>query len=294
MAVVFHHGALGDWVLTFPILRALGATATVVTARSKAQLAARMFSGIKPIDAEQPDFYGLYVDGGWRRVSPATRQKLSRAETVISFVSDGHDAWADNVRRLAESARCFFVSPRPPEDWPGHVCDWHRAQLEGQGYEPASVSEASQRKANAAGPIVVHPGSGGRAKCWPTDRYEVLLETLRSTGRPVRVVLGEVEQDTWPGELLDRWRRRHGAQTLTALDQLYESLAGASLFVGNDSGPTHLAAAMGLPTVALFGPTSAARWAPRGPAVTVLVPPALSPMTWLEPSVVVAACDRCG
>ena len=56
--------------------------------------------------------------------------------------------------------------------------------------------------------------------------------------------------------------------------------AGARVFVGNDSGPTHLAAATGAPTVALFGPTDPRRFAPRGPAVTVLArpPPAELPV----------------
>jgi ADP-heptose:LPS heptosyltransferase len=56
-------------------------------------------------------------------------------------------------------------------------------------------------------------------------------------------------------------------------DDLYELacwLAGASLYVGNDSGITHLAAAAGAPVVALFGPTDPAVWAPRGPRVRVV------------------------
>jgi len=281
MAVVFHHGALGDWVLAFPVLRAVGEKVTVVTAWSKAQLAARVLNGIEPIDAEQSDFSRLYVEGGWRRMSEATRQRLSQAGTIISFVSDGHDAWADNIRRLAESARCFFVLPRPPADWSGHVCDWHKAQLEEQGYRPASISQDVQVQTNANGPVVVHPGSGAKRKCWASERFEGLIELLLGQGCAVRTIVGEVEEDTWPGEVLDRWTQRYDLTVCQSPLDLHTLLSGARGYVGNDSGPAHLAAAMGLPTVALFGPTRPARWSPRGPAVTVVAPEEPKAMDWL-------------
>ena len=59
------------------------------------------------------------------------------------------------------------------------------------------------------------------------------------------------------------------------IDDLYELarwLAGASVYIGNDCGISHLAAAVGTPVVVLFGPTDPAVWAPRGPSVTVLSP----------------------
>ena len=290
MTLFFHQGALGDWVLTFPILRRLVAPVTVVTSWSKAQLAARMYDHVEPLDIERPDFSRLHVaaDGGC--VSAALRVSLSPAAVVISFVSDGRDAWSTNIRRLAPAARCFFVSPRPPADWPRHVCHWHERQLTDQGLELGADVHSPSRLLNPNGPIVIHPGSGSESKCWPADRFDGLIAALRAAGRPVRVVLGEVELDRWRRELLDRWRRCHQAEVLTALEDLYTLLASASLYVGNDSGPTHLAAQMGVPTVALFGPTSPRRWAPRGPAVTVLAPPAPGPMTWLELSAALSAC----
>ena len=266
----------------------------VVTSWSKARLAARVCDRVEPVNMETPDFSLLHVVGGCERVSAATRQRLGRATTIISFVSNGQDAWAENVGALAPSARRVFVLPRPPGGWAGHVCDWHIHQLAEQGLALPLAGRDGPRGGDPNGPVVVHPGSGGRSKCWPLERYEVLIDALRAGGRAVRVVVGEVELDTWSGELLDRWHRRYGAEALATLDQLYDALAAASLYVGNDSGPTHLAAQMGLPTVAMFGPTSATRWGPRGPAVTVLAPAAATAMTWLEPSVVVAACGRWG
>ena len=67
-----------------------------------------------------------------------------------------------------------------------------------------------------------------------------------------------------------------GTRFLVALTavQLAQALQDSHLFVGNDSGPTHLAAMLGVPTVALFGPTDAGVWAPVGPHVRVLEAPA--------------------
>jgi len=60
-----------------------------------------------------------------------------------------------------------------------------------------------------------------------------------------------------------------------------EDIAHAAVFLGNDSGPTHLAAQLGVATVALFGPTDPRRWAPVGPRVTILKPDAPADMDWL-------------
>lgn len=63
----------------------------------------------------------------------------------------------------------------------------------------------------------------------------------------------------------------------------------ARMFIGADTGPAHLAAQLGIPTIALFGPTDPAIWSPLGPCVHTISPPAPAPMTWLEPA---AVADR--
>ncbi|MEZ6192720.1 MAG: glycosyltransferase family 9 protein [Phycisphaerales bacterium] len=140
--------------------------------------------------------------------------------------------------------------------------------------------------------MAVHPGSGGEQKCWPADRYESLIEKLKDRGQPVRPLLGEAEADRWPDDVIQRWQKQHGAEVFGSLDQLHVALAAASAYIGNDSGPTHLAAQMGLPTVALFGPTPPSLWAPVGPSVTVLAPPAPAAMDWLSVDAVLDACPQ--
>jgi ADP-heptose:LPS heptosyltransferase len=97
----------------------------------------------------------------------------------------------------------------------------------------------------------------------------VLVRRLRSAGLPVVVTTGPADADVraWLGEI-------DGAGLAVAPDlsprQLAALYAVARAFVGNDSGPTHVAAAVGCPTVALFGPTNPAQWRPLGHGVTVL------------------------
>jgi hypothetical protein len=99
--------------------------------------------------------------------------------------------------------------------------------------------------------IAIHPFSGSVAKNWPLELFERLARQL-----PLRVRFCVSPEMEYPGAV--------------QIDDLYELacwLSSASLYVGNDSGITHLAAAVGTPVVALFGPTDPAVWAPRGATV---------------------------
>jgi len=115
--------------------------------------------------------------------------------------------------------------------------------------------------------VMIHPGAGAPEKCWPLERF---VELGRACEAAVLVV-GEVEADRWPAERIDALRREFPVLTCPPLVVLAGVLAGARAFAGNDSGPAHLAAALGVPTVALFGPSRSQHFAPRGPSVNVLV-----------------------
>lgn len=258
-------------MLTFPVLRALEGHVGAVTAWSKAKLAAAVVEGVMPIHGDTPAWTGLFAPEF--EPEAVVAEMLASAERIISFVSDGRDAWASNVKRLAPQARMAFVPPRPPASWSRHVCDWHRTQLVEQGIDIPDV--AVPVRDNPRGPIIVHPGSGGLDKCWPMERFEALTEKLTAAGHNVRMIGGEVE-------------RNYRVEHLQTLEELLVVLRDAGQYIGNDSGPTHLAAQLGVPTLALFGPTDPRVWGPRGPAVRILAPPAPCPMTWLTADTVAA------
>jgi len=103
--------------------------------------------------------------------------------------------------------------------------------------------------------VIIHPGSGSPTKCWP--RFEELLNQI-----PESVVL------TGPCEAQFQTNRPR-LEGLT-LQSVAEELRSCRVFIGNDSGITHLAAYLGCPTIALFGPTDPRIWGPVGRRVTIL------------------------
>jgi ADP-heptose:LPS heptosyltransferase len=112
--------------------------------------------------------------------------------------------------------------------------------------------------------IALHPGSGSARKNWPADRWLALARWLEEDLHAnVVVISGEAE----PAGLL----AGTGVHLRNLpLNTLADELARCRLFVGHDSGVSHLAAATGVPGILLFGPTDPAIWAPPSPAMRVL------------------------
>jgi ADP-heptose:LPS heptosyltransferase len=113
--------------------------------------------------------------------------------------------------------------------------------------------------------LALHPGSGSARKNWPAERF-LALAAAASPGRPWLLVSGPADEEA-SAPLV-----RHAGAVASGLSAsaLGALLARAGTFVGNDSGVSHLAAAFGAPTLALFGPTDPALWAPVGARVAVL------------------------
>jgi len=110
------------------------------------------------------------------------------------------------------------------------------------------------------GATLIHPGSGSPRKNWPIERFVELSRNLEALGHRVAWIRGPAEmgqREIWAGERIDR----------PSLQALAATLAASRLFVGNDSGVSHLAAAVGAATVTLFGPTRPQVWRPDGPRI---------------------------
>jgi len=107
-------------------------------------------------------------------------------------------------------------------------------------------------------------------------------------GRPLFAVAGPADEET-AGELLRRLPAGIPLAVARGLEvaALAALLAGCAGYLGNDSGVSHLAAALGVPSVVVFGPTDPARWAPLGPQVRVVRSPA--PPAWPEAAEVLRA-----
>ena len=119
--------------------------------------------------------------------------------------------------------------------------------------------------------IVIHPGSGSRRKVWPLERFEALIRYLeRHLRSRTAIVLGPAEGTEIQKDLKGMGERVPVLVEGLSILEVASVIEGCRLFVGNDSGISHLAAALGLPTVAIFGPTDPMVWSPRGEEVAVI------------------------
>ncbi|MEM6552571.1 MAG: glycosyltransferase family 9 protein [Planctomycetota bacterium] len=284
MNLFFHQATLSEFALCFPILRSLEPPLTVIAPWSRAELSARLLPGCQPLDIELFEFTRLHTPNGPSALSPAIAELFQTATHIISFVGTTNSPWPDNVRRLAPQAQLLLVDPHPEPDATTHLTDDYRRQLADQGLV---LPDATHRPtAQKTGLVVIHPGSGAPAKCWPRVHFEHLIKRLTDAGHPVLPILGEVEAQRWEPETLEHWTTQRGAILCRSPLELLDAAANARLFIGNDAGPTHIAALAAIPTLTLFGPTQPSRSAPRGPVTNTLAPPVPQPMDWLTPDAV--------
>jgi heptosyltransferase III len=278
--LLFHQGALGDFVLTWPVAIALArihpqSRVFYVTNSQKGRLAERTL-GVEWADAEA-GWHSLFTEDGTLPDAPG--RLLAGAHSIVSFLAPANGPWAANVRRLAPEANLLVINPKPPADYAGHVTEFQREQLRPWPAAHAAIEEIlrsihtrgiSVARSAQTDHIVIHPGSGSPGKNWPIDRYLELIQQLRNTGQPVRVLLGEVEEERWGADVPARLGAIASVgRPNTYLELLAELLSGLA-FIGNDSGPGHLAGISGVPTLSLFGASDPARYKPLGPRVRIV------------------------
>ncbi len=296
--LVIRGGAIGDFILTLPVLAALRthfprAHLTVLGYPHIAQLALAggLADEVRPIEARP-----LAAFFNPRAEPPAELAAFFAAcAVIVSYLYDPDRYFEDNVRRCTGAT--FIAGPhRPPEGGRCHATEVLLEPLTRLAiFEADPVPRLRLREAAAAGParrrrLVAHPGSGSERKNWPEARWAALLERLAArAGLELLLVSGEAEAERlprlvrcWPEERLER------AQSLP-LVELAGRLAEGGVFVGHDSGITHLAAALDLPGVVLWGETDPAVWAPRSDRLRLLRHP--HGLTALPVEVVAAALE---
>ncbi|MFN0137789.1 MAG: glycosyltransferase family 9 protein, partial [Phycisphaerae bacterium] len=138
--------------------------------------------------------------------------------------------------------------------------------------------------------VLIHPGSGGVSKCWSVAGFVAVASELARRGVAVRFAIGPAERERWSGETVARFADVAAVETLESIDDFARSVACADAYLGNDSGPTHLAEWLGKPTLALFGPTDVRIWRPLGDRATWLQgDPAVDAATWgIQPARIAA------
>ena len=132
---------------------------------------------------------------------------------------------------------------------------------------PAARALAADALGRARGPIVaIAPGARWATKRWPAERFAGVADALAREGASLVLAGGPGDREAF--HTMRAHLRAPVAADLSPLpvDALAAALARVHLLVACDSGPVHLAAAVGTPVVALYGPTSPARWGPPAPS----------------------------
>jgi heptosyltransferase-3 len=261
--VIMRAGALGDVVLALPAVRAIRETnpnahIEVVGYPAFWEIAGALVDGIRSIDG--PLFSTLYA----RSPAPALRAWLAGADRVIAWTV--HDPGAD---LLALGVPVLHASPYPP---PGiHAAEWllQTLGLHADSHTPVPLHRQTlEGVRRPTSPIFLHPGAGATWKRWPGERFAEVAGRLSDSGHEVVLVEGPADA----AAVVDVQARLYASFPVVrepSIPRLADELAGGALYIGNDSGVTHLAAAAGVPVIALFGPTDPLCWAPLG-AVEVL------------------------
>lgn len=284
--LIVHPGALGDVLLALPSLRAARAGfpthALVVVAGMEV---GRLLRACAEIDTVIPLEAGALAEllAGPESVKPVLRGWLRRCDLAVCWMKDPDGKLHAALRELG-AGRAIVRSPVSSGCEAVHqtarfletVSDVVPVGTFERGLRlPHSILAGGRSRLAGLGAfrnqslVAIHPGSGSRHKCCEPAVFAALVEWCRTNDLFPMLVGGPADE-----EMVERVSElcRPQPPVLQRLDLLSIAggLAWADLFVGQDSGLTHLAAALLRPTVALFGPTESRRWAPRGSHVTIL------------------------
>lgn len=259
MSLLFvHTGGVGDFLVAAPSFHryAAGRPWDVAGYRTRGALAVTAGWARAAYDLDTLDFSSVFSEPSSRLLAA-----LAAYDEVVVWL--GRAPEQEALRRKHGLGQVRFLPALPPSGWERHAADFYAETL-GLACTPPPHLPVDPVQVQDA--VVLHAGSGSPAKNWPYEAFADICDTLHARGHEVLWSSGPAEEGLpCPGS----------ATPLPAqpLPELARTLAGARLYIGNDSGITHLAAAVGCPTLALFQTTNPNVWGPRGKRVTILRAP---------------------
>jgi ADP-heptose:LPS heptosyltransferase len=302
--LVIRGGAIGDTIVTLPALGAIRqafprATIELLGNPQRAILAQHPRYVNHIIDFERWDMYRLFSQHP--TLSEAAATFLSTFDLILSYLPMPDEILAVNLRRYSQG-EVLTWPPHPPARV--HITDHLLHPVTRFLHQPydtcprifpdPTAYEAADHFWQTAGlpeqgVIAFHPGSGGALKLWPLAGWHQVITWVAQQGIPGVLISGPAEQNRdpqfWRTANLPTWPHAHSLP----LPHLAAILARCQILVGHDSGITHLAAAVGTTTLALFGPTDPFVWGPRSAQACVLWPQPSGPLTLvhLTPNMVI-------
>jgi heptosyltransferase-3 len=287
--LIVHQGALGDFILSLPALEAIycsypEAHFTFIAHPAIVEIIRRRPYFKQVFDCADRCWTSLYSSEG--KVAAVVHDFLPRVESTFVFGRPTSQIIADNLANHFMNP-AHRIDPFPEPDHRLGVGDYQCRQLEKISIPATpppdaiiapphhSVLEAREFLSRNLGPkeriVLLHPGSGGKQKLWAVAGWLSVINRL-SANPAIRFALLQGPADTG---IVQHLRSQLESNSLIPVEnwhlgKLAALMREADLFLGNDSGITHLAAASGTPTIALFGPTDPQIWGPKGPQVSII------------------------
>ena len=291
--LVIRGGAVGDVIVTLPAFRALrlafpNAHIEVLGHPQRVCLARHPAYADAIVDAEKLDIYRLFSRGV--REARILASYLSGFDLILSYVPALSPVFIDNIQRYC-SGKVIAWPPHP--SGAVHATDHLLRPVLGfvdttPSAEPRVYPDTEHRQAAnrfwqstglpVQGVLAIHAGSGGPHKLWPQEGWQQVLTWAVNNGVPGILTCGPAEQERGLGPLLKNLSPAWQVLRNVPLPMLAAILEKCTVFAGHDSGVTHLAAAVGTPTLALFGPTDPRVWGPRGHRACVMQPATPGPL----------------
>jgi heptosyltransferase-2 len=276
--LVIRGGAIGDFILTLPVLAALRRQFPQSRLEilgyphiARLALAGSLADDVRPIESRP--LAGFFARGG--ELDRALQSYFDSFAIIISFLYDPDGIFQTNVARCTRAQ--FIVGPHRPDE----TTALHATEVFLKPIERLAIFDADpvprlalNSQPSTLNQMALHSGSGSERKNWPESNWTELLRRLSAeTSLQFLLVGGEAEGDRLPrlAQVLPATRCEIFASQ--PLVEVARRLSQCAAFIGHDSGITHLAAALGVPTLALWGPTPEAVWAPRGDRVSILRAP---------------------
>ncbi len=282
--LVIRGGAIGDFILTLPTLKALReaypqAHLEILGYKHIAVLAENRFYAQAVRSIEYGPLSSFFAKNSELPTDLANH--FASFDLVISYLYDPDGIFENNLRRCG--VENLIHGPAKVDDR-DHAARQLARPLEELGlrasdFAPRIYPSTEDRKfaedflRGMPRPILaIHPGSGSETKNWPIENWiefgNVVLDSDKFRGTLI-IVSGEADQGR-SNELETIWRndRVHFARNLPL--PVLAALLGHAIFVGHDSGISHLAAAVGAKCILLFGPTNPEVWAPMNENVEVI------------------------
>lgn len=202
---------------------------------------------------------------------------FAKFDFILSYLYDPDRIFETNVRKCSSA---MFIAGPAKQDNNEHAAIQLARPLQALGLQlkdpgarifPSEEDRAAVLRLREKA-IVLHPGSGSETKNWPIENWISLGDVLMANGHDLLIVGGEADTERI-AKLKSAWRRKavRFAENLP-LPQV-AALLESVMFIGHDSGISHIAAAVGARCLLLFGATDPAVWAPVGKNVSVLRAP---------------------